>query len=89
MLKLNATQRIKRRYLLLEAENKEIVEKVILDYIGILGWSKAVPQFVEHQEGIVLAVERKSLNDVRASFELSKAKIKVLRVSGTIKGLSK
>jgi len=89
MLKLNATQRIKRRYLLIEAPSKEIVEKVILDYIGILGWAKAIPQFVEHQNGIVLAIERKSLNDVRASFELTKEKIKVIRVSGTIKGLGK
>ncbi|MEI6849527.1 MAG: hypothetical protein WCK29_00665 [archaeon] len=89
MLKLNATQRIKRRYLLIEAESKDIVEKVILEYIGVLGWTKAIPQFVEHQEGIVLAIERKSLNDVRAAFELSKEKIKVLRVSGTIKGLGK
>ena len=82
--------RIRRRYLLIEAKNKEEVEKVIIDYIGILGWAKAVPFFVEtKKEGIVLAVERKSLNDVRAAFELCKENIKVIRVSGTLKGLDK
>ena len=89
MLKLNATQRIKRRYLLIQAESKEMVEKVILDYIGILGYAKAVPQFIDDSRGIILAVERKSLNDIRASFALTKNNIKVLRVSGTIKGLGK
>jgi RNase P/RNase MRP subunit POP5 len=57
--------------------------------VGILGWTKAIPQFLENKEGVILAVERKALNDIRAAFALSKEKIKVKRVSGTIKGLSK
>ena len=89
MLKLKSSMRMKKRYLLIEAESKEVVEKTILDYIGILGWAKAAPFFVKSSNGkVILAVERASLNDVRASFELSKAGIKVLRVSGTLKGLA-
>ena len=84
-----ATSRIKKRYLLIEAKNKETVEKAILDYIGILGWAKASPVFVQTNPRIILSVERKSVIDVRAAMELSESKIKVLRVSGTLKGLGK
>ena len=89
-LKLRASARIKRRYLVIEAPSRESVEKAILDYIGTLGWAKASPFFVKGENGrFVLAVERAELDKVRASFELSPEKIKVLRVSGTIKGLGK
>jgi len=88
-LRIKPSAKIKRRYLLIEGTKNEI-EKTILDYIGILGWAKATPLFVKTTKTkIVLAVERKSLTDVRAAFELSKAKIKILKVSGTLKGLDK
>lgn len=87
-LKLKPSMKRKNRYLLLDAESKECVEKVILEYVGILGWAKAAPFFVKEKgRKIILAVERTSLMDVRAAFELSNQKIKVLRVSGTLKGL--
>lgn len=90
MLKLKPSVRIKRRYLLLKAESKSVVEKTMLDYIGILGYAKASPFFVENGgEKIVLSVDRKMVDDVRAAFELSKEKIKVVKVSGTLKGLGK
>ena len=85
-LKLKSSSRINLRYALLEAKSKEEVEKTILDYIGILGWAKARPYFVKSEDKIILAVERKMLNDVRAAFALSK-NVKVKRVSGTLKGL--
>lgn len=88
-LKGNPTMKIKRRYLLLEADSKEEVERAILDYIGILGWAKAVPFFIDNGEKIILAIYRKEINNVRAAFELFPGKIKVLKVSGTLKGLKK
>ncbi|MEK6850360.1 MAG: Rpp14/Pop5 family protein [Nanoarchaeota archaeon] len=89
MLKLKPSMRIKRRYILLQAKNKESVEKAVLDYVGILGWAKAAPTFVKHPgEKIVLAISRESINEVRAAFEICKENIKVIRVSGTIKGLA-
>lgn len=88
-LKIKPSAKINRRYLLLKAKNKKEVESAILDYIGILGWAKAAPHFVERTEHLILAVERKSLTDVRAAFELSPSNISVLKVSGTIKGLIK
>lgn len=89
MLKLKSSARMNRRYLLLDAKSKEEVEKIILEYIGVLGWAKAAPMFLKSGSNLVLAVDRKELTNVRAAFELSKDKIKLLRVSGTIKGLGK
>ncbi|MDO8509281.1 MAG: hypothetical protein Q7S27_06400 [Nanoarchaeota archaeon] len=89
-LKLKPSLRVKRRYLLLSAESKEKVEKLILDYIGILGWAKASPVFINsHSKDIILSVNRKSLDDIKASFEMSDSNIKILKISGTLKGLEK
>ena len=89
-LKTKPSAKIHRRYLLLDAKSKSQVEKVILEYIGVLGWAKASPVFVQDKsKKLILAVERKSLIDVRAAFEMSPEKISVLKVSGTLRGLSK
>ena len=71
---------------------KEDIEKAILDYIGILGWAKASPVFVkdiknQFDKKTVLAVNRKELDNVRAALEVSNFNIKILRISGTLKGL--
>jgi RNase P/RNase MRP subunit POP5 len=86
-LRIKSSARVKRHYLLLEAKNKKEVEQTILDYIGILGWAKASPKWITKGKKLILAIERKSITNVRASFELSSEKIKVLKVSGTLKGL--
>lgn len=93
-LRLKSSARIKKRYLLLEAESREIVKKVILEYIGALGWARALPVFLDLKKGkeklkgkIVLSVERAEVLNVRAAFEASKENIKVLKVSGTLNGL--
>lgn len=91
-LKPKPSNRIKRRYFLIEANSKDEVERAILDYLGILGWAKASPFFVKSKydnNKIILAVDRKAVDDVRAAFELFPGNIKVLRVSGTLKGLKK
>ena len=79
--------RANRRYLLLEG-SKDKIEKAILEYLGILGWAKAAPVFVKKKEkNYIFAVNRKELNDIKAALAISADKIKVLRVSGTLKGL--
>jgi len=91
-LKIKPSAKIHRRYLLLEAKSKKEIEQVILDYLGVLGWAKATPLFVvtkKQSKNIVLAINRKAITNVRAAFELSDAKIKVLKISGTLKGLGK
>ena len=88
-LKLKPSQRIKKRYLLISGK-REDVEKAILDYIGILGWSEASPVFVKHTDGeCVVSVERKAVLKVRAACAVYEKDLKVLRVSGTLKGLDK
>ena len=91
-LKIKSSARIKKRYLLIEAHKKEDIEKSILDYLGILGFAKAAPVFVEpfnkiNSNNFILSVDRKELSNIRAAFELSHDKIKIIRVSGTLKGL--
>ena len=113
-MKLNVkpSQRIKRRYLLIEG-SKENIEKAILDYLGALGWAKASPIFVKSEikkslrsfrtfgcsrhdvkcldmkNNIILAVSRSEVDNVRAAFESSSSEIRVLGISGTLKGLTK
>jgi RNase P/RNase MRP subunit POP5 len=93
-LKIKPSAKTKRRYLLLEAKSKQEIEKTILEYIGILGYAKAAPLFVKSykektKNKIILSVERSEITNIRAAFEVSQAKIKVLKVSGTLKGLQK
>jgi len=78
---LKPSMRENKRYLLIDA-SKEEVEKAILDYLGILGYSKAGVSWMSN----ILAVNRESLEKIRASLGL--AGIKVKRVSGNIKGLN-
>lgn len=88
-LKVKASEKIKKRYLLIDGR-KEEVERAILDYIGILGWAKAGAVWVDvrgKQEKNVLSVDRAEVGNVRAAFEASSSRIKVIRVSGTLKGL--
>jgi len=92
-LKIKPSMKIHRRYLLLQAKSKDEVERVILDYLGILGFAKASPIFVEDKtkgskknKNLILAIDRKEINNIRGAFTLSN-KVKTLKVSGTIKSL--
>ena len=88
-LKLKPSARIKKRYLLIKADSKDKIEKIILDYIGILGWAKASPMFIKNKSNkVILSINRKELDNIKAALELSNSNIKILKVSGTLKGLS-
>ena len=89
MLKLKSSARTSNRYLLINGR-KEDIEKAILDYIGILGWAKAAPRFIKKSaKGCVLAVNRKEIDKIKGAFAIAAEKIQVLKVSGTLKSLSK
>ena len=84
-LKLKPSARDKRRYFLANASNANI-EAAILEYIGVLGFAKSAYMFVKKSgTKSVGSCLRESLNDVRAS--LAFKKIKIEKVSGTLKGL--
>ena len=86
-LKLKPSQRDNRRYFLVKKTSKDI-EKIILEYLGILGSAKANYMEVKNlSDKIVGSVDRKSLDDVRSALALSG--ISIEKVSGTIKGLEK
>lgn len=88
-MKIKPSAKIKRRYLLLDTKSKATVEKIILEYVGVLGWAKAAPVFLEKNGKLILAIERKSLTDIRAAFEMCKNTVAILKVAATIKGLEK
>ena len=88
-LKINPTAKIKRHYILIEGK-KEDIEKAILEGVGVIGWANAGPLFVGEKDGkVILSVNRKEVDSVRACFELFNGKAKIIRVSGTIRGLGK
>ncbi len=100
-LKLLPSLREKRHYLVLIINDKklnnkkikEIINKAILNFIGVLGYAKAGPLFVEMgQTGkrktdenfyVILSVTTKHVDVVRASLALTN--VKCIGVSGTIK----
>jgi len=81
--KLKPSMREKKRYLAVDS-SREKIEKAVLEFIGILGYSKAGISFPKIG---VLAVNRRELDKVKAALCL--AGINVRRVSGTLKGLGK
>ncbi len=86
-MKLKPSARANRRYLLLGDVDISAVKKAILEYVGILGWAKAAPDFLAENGRNVLVVNREEVNNIRAALELSPLKISVSKVSGTLKGL--
>lgn len=88
-MKLKPSARAKRRYLLVENADADGIKKAILDYIGVLGWARAAPEFVKREGRIILVINREEINNVRAAVELSPLKARISRVSGTLKGLGK
>lgn len=89
MKALRPSMKENKRYLLVKGKNlRENVEKSILDFIGVLGMSKASLSFIKSgNDSAVISVNRESVNHVRASFAVWPNEIKVERVSGTLKGL--
>ena len=75
-----------KRYLLLENANKDDVEKALLDYLGVLGYAKIGLIFVKKD---IIGVNREQITKVRAALCLYSKPIKIISVSGTLKGLKK
>lgn len=87
MLKQHASARLKRRYLLVKGTHIDI-ERALLEYVGILGWSRAAPVIESiDQHTVILAINRQELVHVRAALMLYARPLEIIRVSGTIKGL--
>ena len=89
MKSLRPSMRENKRYLLVEGKDlRKNVEKAILDFTGILGLSKAGLEWIKQWEkDAIISVNRKAVNNVRASLAVWPKKIEVKRVSGTLRGL--
>jgi RNase P/RNase MRP subunit POP5 len=76
-----------KRYLLIQGKDlKKNVEKAILEFGGSLGMSQCGLSFIKNN---IICINRESIDLVKGSFAVFPEKIEVLRVSGTLKGLSK
>ena len=89
MKTLRPTLRENKRYLFIKCNNpRKLVEKTILEFIGVLGYAESGLKFIEFDDNkAIIAVNREALNKVRASFAVSPEKIQIVKVSGTLKGL--
>ena len=90
MKPLKPSHRENKRYLLVKGKdaNKRIIEEVILEFIGVLGFGEACPKIVKSgKNSLVLAINRQSLDKIRASFTISNKDLQVTKVSGSIKNL--
>ncbi len=85
-LKLKPSARDKRRYFLVSGAYNTGVENASLEYLGVLGFAKSAYLYVKRsKERIVGSCLRGAVEDVRAALAFKKMKID--KVSGTLKGL--
>jgi len=89
MKSLKPSMRENKRYLLVEGkELRKNVEKAILDFIGVLGYSKAGLDWIkDNKDSAIISVNREAVDSVRASLAVWPKKIEVKKVSGTLMGL--
>jgi RNase P/RNase MRP subunit POP5 len=90
MKSLKPSHRERKRYLLIKGKDadKEKIDEVILEFMGVLGYAEASPVIINQEKNqVVLAVNTKSLNKIRASFMMNNKDLKIVKVSGTLKGL--
>ncbi|MAE50038.1 hypothetical protein CMI48_04410 [Candidatus Pacearchaeota archaeon] len=87
-LKQKPSGKVHRRYLLIKGVSEKNIREAILEFVGVLGFAEADPQFVRKLKAseVVLAVERGALVKVRAALAASGVG-EVVKVSGTLKGL--
>ncbi len=85
--KLLPSARDNRRYFFMNCDDKKKIENAILEYIGVLGFSKSAFMFLDVEGKLIGSCLREGLENVRAS--LAWKGIKIQKVSGTIAGLNR
>jgi len=91
MKPLKPSMREKKRYLLVKGKNpKENIENAIKDFVGVLGMSKLGLGWIKTgKDSAIISINRKMVDNVRASLVVWPEKMTVERVSGTLKGLER
>tara|TARA_Y100000310_G_C20555378_1_gene750236 strand:+ start:282 stop:557 length:276 start_codon:yes stop_codon:yes gene_type:complete len=90
MKSLKPSHRERKRYLLVKGEDasKNTIEKVILEFIGVLGYAESGVSFVKVDKGgVVVAVNREAVDKIRSSFLMSKKDLNIVKVSGSVKNV--
>jgi RNase P/RNase MRP subunit POP5 len=89
MKPLKPSMREDKRYLLVHGEDlRKNIEKAILDFIGVLGFSKVGLEFIKSdKDSAIISINREMVDSVRASLCIFPKKMEVKMVSGTLKGL--
>jgi len=89
MKSLKPSMRENKRYLIVKGTNlKTNIEKAILEFVGVLGMSKAGLSYIKtNKDSAIISINREAINEVRASFCVWPEKISVKKVSGTLRGL--
>jgi|TARA_B100001971_G_C18249950_1_gene577358 RNase P/RNase MRP subunit POP5 len=90
MKALKPSHRERKRYLLIKGKdaNQKKIEEVILEFIGVLGFAESSPQIIKsNKSSVILAINRKSLDKIRASFVTSNKDLQIVKVSGSVNNL--
>ncbi|MFA5856150.1 MAG: hypothetical protein WC867_02235 [Candidatus Pacearchaeota archaeon] len=90
MKNLKPSHREKKRYLLLKGKdtNKKILEEVILEFIGVLGYAESSMKIIKFNENkMIISINRDSLNKIRSALLISEKDIKIIKVSGSVSNL--
>lgn len=90
MKPLKPVNRENKRYLLIFGKDadKKNIEDIILEFIGILGYSDADPRIIKSgDKKAILSVNRESIDKIRTSFLLSAKDINIKKISGSINKL--
>ena len=91
MKSLKPSMRENKRCLFIEGKDlKKNVERAILDFVGVLGFSKIGLDWIKENENSgIISINREMVDSVRASICIFPKKMEVKKVSGTLKGLAK
>jgi len=91
MKPLKPSMREKKRYLLIRSKDpKENIEKALKEFLGVLGMSKLGLGWIKTEKtSAIVSINRKMVDNVRASLVVWPEKMTVEKVSGTLKGLSR
>ena len=90
MKPLKPSHREKKRYLLVKGRDvsKNNIEKIILEFIGVLGYAEVGISFVKiNKANVIIAVNREAIDKIRTSFLMSKKDLKIEKVSGSVKNV--
>jgi len=87
MKNLKPSHKEKKRYLEIKGKDatRTNIENSVLEFIGVLGYTEAGITFIDSKKDyLIMAVNRESLDKIRASFLMSGKDIKIFRVSGSL-----